>query len=350
MTKVLTSSVAGPGAAPAPAAFERANELVEPALCRALGRLAPAMARIARYHMGWAEADGSEAAAGTGKGLRPTLAVLSAEAAGAAPEIGIPGAVAVELVHNFSLVHDDVVDGDTKRRHRPTVWTVFGVGNAIIAGDALLALAHQVLLDVPGEPGQAAARLLAQATSEMIRGQADDMAFERNLDVTLAACGAMEAAKTGAIIACAASIGALLAGASAPVPAALHEMGMHLGLSFQAVDDVLGIWGDPGVTGKPAGNDLRQHKQSLPVVAALCLSGDAERHELRSILGRDELSDGDVARASALIEDCGGRRLAMAEASKHLSLALSALQRSGAAPGPAGELGELARFVVERQR
>ncbi|MCU1488921.1 MAG: polyprenyl synthetase family protein, partial [Acidimicrobiaceae bacterium] len=245
-----------------PEVLGRARSLVVPALRAAIDRLSPELRPAAEYHLGWADADGVPMAGGGGKGVRPALALLSAEAVGAPGIVGVPGGVAIELVHNFSLIHDDVIDGDVERRHRPTVWALFGIGRAVIVGDALLALAQQVVLDpalvlgpladLDGASGERAARVMADATAAMIAGQALDMAFESVPSVDVEGCLAMEAGKTGALLGCAAAIGAVLAGASDEVVRALDCFGMELGLAFQAVDDLLGIWGDPATTGKPA--------------------------------------------------------------------------------------------------
>jgi geranylgeranyl diphosphate synthase type I len=249
----------------------------------AIERLAPEIRRLVSYHMGWTDARGNPVDSPGGKGIRPTLAMLAAEAAWAGPEVGVPGGVAVELVHNFSLIHDDIIDTDAERHHRPTVWAVFGIGPAIVAGDAMQILAHQVLLESSSGRGPAAAAALADATAAMIAGQADDIAFESRRDVSVEQCMAMCAAKTGALLGCAASIGAILAGAPDATVGALRDYGRHLGLAFQAVDDLLGIWGDPARTGKPAGSDLRQRKKTMPVVAALA-AGGPESDELRELI------------------------------------------------------------------
>ncbi len=141
--------------------------------------------------------------------------MLSAEAVGAPASDGIPGALAVEFVHNFSLLHDDVMDGDTERRHRSTAWSVFGSSAAILAGDALLALAFETLLNVDPVRAQAAQRSLAAATQQLIVGQVGDLEFERRLDVTLDECLEMAAGKTASLLACSASIGAHLVGRTA---------------------------------------------------------------------------------------------------------------------------------------
>ncbi|MGH9121044.1 MAG: polyprenyl synthetase family protein, partial [Acidimicrobiales bacterium] len=277
-----------------PEVLRKAKEVVAPAMAAALDRLDPDLRVQATYHLGWTDSEGNPTGPGEGKGIRPALALLSAEAAWADQSAGIPGAVAIELVHNFSLIHDDIIDGDEERHHRRALWTVYGLGPAIIAGDALATLANQVLLDVPPRaaenshrpatwPGADASAALAEATQAMIAGQADDMAFERRTTVSVEECTAMCAAKTGALLGCASSIGAILAGALPATVAALRDYGQHLGLAFQAVDDLLGIWGDPDRTGKPAGSDLRQRKKTLPVVSALGAGGE-EAEELRELL------------------------------------------------------------------
>jgi geranylgeranyl diphosphate synthase type I len=331
-----------------PTVLERARLLVEPAMAAAVDRLCVEVRLPLRYHFGWTEPDGSPSDAGSGKGLRPALAVLSAEAVGAPGSTAVPGAVATELVHNFSLVHDDIIDGDTIRRHRPTVWSTFGVEDAIISGDALHNLAYQVLLDDPTQQRVAAATRLATATAAMIAGQAADMAFDDMTGIDLEACLAMEADKTGALLGYSASVGAVLAGATGDHIDALEAYGRELGLAFQAVDDVLGIWGDPSVTGKAAGNDLRERKKSMPV--AIVLSGhDEAAEQLRAVYGLEgDLTDADVDRATTVIEAAGGRDRTVAEARLHLDAALDSVADVGLVDTAVGELADLARFVAER--
>ncbi len=331
-----------------PDVLRRAHDLVGPVARDAVWRLSPEIRPLVEYHLGFVDSHGRPAEASSGgKGVRPALAILSAEAAGAGAATGVPGAVAVELVHNFSLIHDDVIDCDQERRHRPTVWALFGIGPAIIAGDALLALAQKVLLEAPAG-GAAAACCLADATGSMISGQALDMAFESRPSVDVESCLAMEAGKTGALLGCASSIGAVLAGADEEAVAALREFGVQLGLAFQAVDDLLGIWGDPRATGKPAFGDLRQHKKTLPVAAALA-AGDALAEELASLLSVELLDEAQVARAARLVDHCGGRAIATDEARGRLAAALGALDGAALEPSAREELREVAGFVVARE-
>ena len=331
-----------------PAVLDRAREYTEPALRDAVRRLQPQLQPAVRYHLGWADESGNPTSGGGGKGIRPALAILSAEATGALASVGVPGAVAVELVHNFSLLHDDVIDGDRERRHRPTVWALFGIGEAIIVGDALHTLAMRVLLESGTLAATRGASALARATDAMIAGQASDMAFETCVDTSLDECVEMEGAKTGALLACAASIGALLSDADNGVVDALSAFGRELGLAFQAVDDLLGIWGKPEVTGKPTWSDLRSQKKTLPVVFALSRD-DARAEELRSLFSNGPLEEAQVARAARLVERCGGRELTEAAADRHLAAALDALGSVRLEPTAHEELVELARFVTTRE-
>jgi geranylgeranyl diphosphate synthase type I len=343
------------------ALLERVRTLVTPVLRAAVDRLAAPMDTAAAYHFGWIDAEGNASAGESGKAVRPALALLSAEAAGAAPETGIPGAVAVELVHNFSLLHDDLMDGDEQRRHRDTVWKVYGPAQAILVGDALFALANETLLEQgTAEAGRATRRIIT-ATRKLIDGQAQDMSFEHRERVTVEECLEMEGNKTGALLACASSIGAVLGGASEADADALEEYGHHLGLAFQAVDDLLGIWGDPATTGKRTWSDLRQRKKSLPVVAALAAGGPASER-LAELLASDAKADpsrrnnvesfdeADFAIRAALIEEAGGREWTSQEARRQHATAIAALDEVDIQHKARRSLAVLADFVVVRQK
>jgi geranylgeranyl diphosphate synthase type I len=331
-----------------PPGVQEARDLVGPAISAAVGRLSPDVRRVAAYHLGLADADGQPVTAGAGKALRPALALLSARAAGAPASRAVPAAAAVELVHNFSLLHDDIMDGDTERRHRPTAWTVFGVGPAILAGDALLVLAQDLLLETPPY-GVWAARCLSAAVQRLIAGQGADMAFERREDVQVAECLDMEADKTAALMACASSIGAIQIGAPAELAMHLAEFGTNAGLAFQLADDLLGIWGAPEVTGKPVGSDLRARKKSMPVVAALASGTEAGR-ELGALLAQAEpLTDAQVLRATGLVEEAGGRNETESVADKALAAALSSLSDAQMPADVRAEFAGIAEFITARQ-
>ncbi|SHN30928.1 polyprenyl synthetase family protein [Actinacidiphila paucisporea] len=338
------------------ALLENGRILTTPVLRAAVARLAPPMDTVASYHFGWIDQTGRPADGDGGKAVRPALALLTAEAAGAPAETGIPGAVAVELVHNFSLLHDDLIDGDEQRRHRDTVWKVHGPAQAILVGDALFALANEVLLEQGTPEAGRATRRLTTATRKLIDGQAQDITFEHLERVSVQECLDMEGNKTGSLLACAASIGAVLGGASDADADALEEYGYHLGLAFQAVDDLLGIWGDPASTGKQTWSDLRQRKKSLPVVAALAAGGPASER-LGELLAadaknpeNDAFNEEEFAMRAALIEEAGGREWTSQEARRQYATAVAALDKMDMPEEINRKLVGLADFVVVREK
>ncbi|MFF1377224.1 family 2 encapsulin nanocompartment cargo protein polyprenyl transferase [Streptomyces sp. NPDC058308] len=347
---------------------------VDPELRRAIDSLPGSLRRIALYHFGWEHADGTPASGNAGKAIRPALVLTAVRALGGEPAAAVRAAAAVELVHNFTLLHDDVMDRDTTRRHRPTAWTVFGEAGAILTGDALQALAQRLVAEDPHPGAPAAAARLTACVVELCAGQLADSALEaRGPDeVTLEECLAMAEAKTGALLGCACALGAVYAGAGKEEADALDGFGREAGLAFQLIDDVIGIWGDPGRTGKPAGADLAARKKSLPVVAALA-SGTPAAAELAELYGgagdgtrgfegaRIEKAGvekagiekaGEVrefaARAAHAVERAGGRDWAQGHAADRMSKAVG--QLAGAVPDPesAGGLLALAEFVTRR--
>jgi geranylgeranyl diphosphate synthase, type I len=325
-----------------------ARDLVGPALAAAVDRLTPEVRAVAAYHLGLTDAQGRPAGSG-GKALRPALALLSARAAGAEPKRGVPAAVAVELVHNFSLLHDDIMDGDVERRHRPTAWKVYGIGPAVLAGDALLTLAQDLLLEDGGQPGSWAARCLSAAVLRLVGGQGSDLAFEKRDDVTLTECLAMAGDKTAALMACACSIGAVYLGAPPALAMSLAAFGAHVGLAFQLTDDLLGIWGAPEITGKPVRADLRARKKSLPVVAALT-SGSQPGRQLGELLARPEpLGEEDLVLAAKLVEEADGKRWTEAEADSQLAQAERCLAETGMPDDVRAEFSAIAQFITTRQ-
>jgi geranylgeranyl diphosphate synthase type I len=335
-----------------PRALTRCPAEVLPALRASVARLDPLSRTATSYHLGWTEADGAARSGGSGKSVRATLALLSAELGGAPAEVGVPGAVAVELVHNFSLLHDDVMDGDAERRHRPTVWWLWGSSNAVLIGDALLALATEVLLESPSLAAPAAAAELMAATRTLVHGQIADLAFESRTRVGVDECLEMADGKTGALLGASAAIGARLAGAPARVVDALRGYGRDLGMAFQLVDDLLGIWGDPAVTGKPVLADLRSRKKTLPVTHVLAQNGPAGR-ELAAWYATPPPPDGDrieqLRRAAELVEAGGGRAWATAQAERYLARGEQLLERLPLPAAPLAELLELGRFLTRRE-
>lgn len=332
--------------------LERCRQLVAPALRTAVGQLHPWPGHMAAFTLGWCEADGTPRKVPGGKGLRPAIAVLCGRACGASAEAAVSGAVAVELVHAFSLVHDDIMDGDEERRHRQTVWKAYGVGPAVLTGDALLALAFDALLQSTADRTRDAMELLSHTLIELVHGQAEDLMFEERPwsgpdAVSVEECHAMATRKTGALWACAAAVGAILGDGTPARVDAMAEMGRHLGVAFQAVDDLLGIWGDPSVTGKPVFSDLRQRKKTLPIVAALS-AGTEPAARLAELLESGRTDEETLRRSARLIRDIGGEALTRESARRHLDHAVRIIRTADLDPTAAAELMTLSRFVVDR--
>ncbi|WP_331751373.1 polyprenyl synthetase family protein (plasmid) [Streptomyces globisporus] len=320
----------------------------------AVDRLAGPLNIAAAYHFGWLDVLGRPLGNTNGKALRPALALLSAKVTSTSDDQALPGAVAVELLHNFSLVHDDLMDGDEQRRHRDTVWKTHGPDVAILVGDGLLSLAMEVILEAGGAHSHRAARTLTAATRALIDGQARDLSYERREYVTIAECLHMAGEKTGALLGCSASIGAVLGGADDRIRQALWDYGYHLGLSFQAVDDLLGIWGDPQITGKQPWGDLRRRKKSLPVVAAAASEGAAGQR-LRNLLADDaknephaDLTEEELTLRAALVEEAGGRAWALQEALRRHHAATQALESISMPDTVREHFIALSDFVMDR--
>ncbi len=324
------------------------QSVLEPFLHAAVDAMPPSMRRIAGYHLGWWDEHGRPAAADSGKAVRPTLALLTAEAVGGNTAAAIPAAVAVELVHNFSLIHDDVMDRDHTRRHRPTSWRIFGVSAAILAGDALLTSAFDVLARSGQRTADAGVRLLSEGVLNMIDGQDADLSFEKRANVSPAEYFYMAERKTGVLFGCAAALGASFGGGRPEQIERLRTFAVRLGVAFQIVDDVLGIWGDPTITGKPVYSDLCNRKKTLPVVAALT-SGTRAGRELAALYAREEaLSRSELVRAAELVEDSGARTWSLTQVEELLTEARQYLDASAPQERARTKLLALARLLVNR--
>jgi geranylgeranyl diphosphate synthase type I len=313
---------------PPPAILQRYRPAIVDYLRQLLTRNEDAglLAAMLRYQMGFEDSTGRPGTGPAGKLLRPALLLASCEAVGGDWERAIPAAAALELIHSFSLIHDDIQDRDELRHGRPSLWTVWGLAQAINAGDALQTLAYPTLLDlaqydIPSEQIMRVQQMLSDATLKMIKGQAQDISFEGRLDVKLNEYLAMIAHKTGALLAAACEIGACLGEASDEIITAFSGFGERFGLAFQVRDDFLGIWGKEAGTGKSEANDLIRRKKSLPVVLALERAHGPERETLRAFYqtSGEVTSTETVAQVVEILE-----RLGIARAAEDLMRAESA--------------------------
>ncbi len=297
--------------------------------------------RMLSYHMGWSgEGAGSKA---RGKRIRPLLLLLSTAASGGNWEDALPAAAAVELIHNFSLLHDDIQDKSETRRGRPTVWKKWGIAQAINAGDGLFIAANLSLAKLgfffSAEVVLAAARSLQETCLNLTRGQHLDIAYENRSEITLGDYWAMVGWKTAALLSSATETGALLGGADEASQFNYRNFGHYLGLAFQVRDDILGIWGEEKRTGKSAASDLLEGKKSLPVLYGLQKGEQFAARWKEGALSREEIPE--MAR---FLEAEGARLQAEEQADLMTDLALKSLRMAA----PQGEAGDTLFALTER--
>lgn len=303
---------------------------------------APGFGVMLHYALGWTDADGRPYPYPTGKRIRPVLLLLCAEAAGGRWQNALPAAAAVELLHNFSLIHDDIQDNSPTRHKRPTVWKIWGVANAINAGDALFSLSHCALeaLSATLQPTTLLRiQSIFNATMlELTRGQHLDMRFEHQDTVSVADYISMITGKSAALVAACAEMGALAGSEDAALASRYAEFGLNLGIAFQIRDDILGIWGDPNVTGKSAATDILSRKKSLPV-----LYGLGHSLELEAIYQRETFDDADVREAVALLDRLGVRGYTQEQETLYYQRALAALRSAN----PQGDAAQQLLMLVD---
>jgi len=307
------------------------------------------------YHMGWLDADLQPAKAPAGKMIRPLLCLLACAAAGGDPRQVVPTAAGLELVHNFSLIHDDIEDRGVTRHHRPALWTLFGMPQACNAGDAMFSLAHLAIhrLAERGVPARVVLdvlRVFDEMCVALTEGQFLDLAFETRVQVTLDEYLTMIRGKTGALLAAAPQIGALIAGARPAAVEAYRCYGAALGQAFQLQDDILGIWGDEAVTGKSTAGDILSKKKSLPVLYAL--AHPAVAAEMAARYAGPAFTPDDIPHLLALLDAAGARPYAEARVQEAIAEARQALHVAVPAAEPLAHvaLGELLDALVGRER
>ncbi len=304
------------------------------------------------YHMGWVNAHFEPETLPAGKRLRPLLCLMACVELGGDARQAVPAAAAVEILHNFSLVHDDIEDGDETRRHRPTVWKLWGVPQAINAGDAMFALAFasvERLADrgVPAATTLTALRIFTEMCVALTEGQHLDMSFETRTAVTVDEYLRMIQGKTAALIGASVAMGGLVGGADSGSDEALRRFGQSIGLAFQIQDDMLGIWGDPSVTGKAAGNDILRRKKSLPLLHAL---NDASTGaDLAELLARPDLGAADLPAALALLDAAGSRAYATSLMESYYAAGLSSLQVALGDRAEQSLLWSTAQWLIQRE-
>jgi len=296
-----------------------------------------------RYAMGWSDKQDEPYHHPTGKRLRPILLLICNEAAGGNWQQALPAAAAIELLHNFSLIHDDIQDNSATRHNRLTVWKTWGMPNAINAGDAMFILAYEALAQLADqnislETTHQIWRIFNQTNLELTRGQHLDMRFEQEVDISVEDYISMISGKSAALIAACAEIGAYVATNDHDVAKKYAQFGKNIGIAFQIHDDILGIWGDPSITGKSAATDIVSRKKSLPV-----LFGLSQNDELRVIYSKPTLTDEDVKRAVQILDELKTLEYVREKEAHYYQIGIDSLN----AAKPTGEAAQLLEQFVE---
>ena len=338
-----------------PGAFQLYQDHIGAALRRGLSVGCDGLCDMLRFHMGWGDVRGRRVEERGGKGLRPSLCLIACDATGGDVLQAMPAAVALEYVHNFSLIHDDIQDRDETRHGRPTLYWQWGMPRALVAGNFLRAIADRAVqgladsglgerlaLDVAGA--------LTSAYLEMIEGQYMDLQFEGRRDVTVHQYLEMISKKTGALLRCSVDLGAMIGTCDQQTRAAFHEFGRALGFLFQIRDDVLGVWGETEQTGKPVYADIRRKKNSFPVMHAMASSQNGDARTLQAIYGQpdNEISERDVATVLEILGRTDTRRSAQDVATGYRDQAVEAIAAVEISREARDGLEELADFLLVR--
>lgn len=308
--------------------------------------------RMMQYHMGWLDETFVPAQASRGKRLRPLICVLACQAAGGDWHCALPAAAAIELVHNFTLIHDDIEDDSASRRHRTTLWKLWGIAQGVNTGDAMWAIARRTLArSVPALPPNTLLSIITEldeACLKLCHGQYLDISFESSSHVTMHDYETMIAGKTAALLASAAACGALAAHAEEDLVEYYRGFGHQLGLAFQMQDDFLGIWGDSRITGKPVADDIISRKKTFPVLHALEWEA---RHGYDDLAGMYDSHLPDERRVPAvlqLLERAGARAATRARVEDSLEATLRQIELTHGEPIATTLLVDLAAELVQR--
>lgn len=327
---------------------------IEQEIQTALAEAPDFLGGVIRYHFGWVDENFNPSRAESGKMLRPAICLLVFEALSGDYRPALPAAAAIEMIHNFTLLHDDIEDNDRERRGRPTAWALWGKPLAINTGDYLYTLAFKTLFrlspaDFPAERLLAVHRLVADSCLALTVGQDLDLRFEGLQQVTPDMYIDMVYKKTGALLEASVLSGAILGTDNAQIIENYRQFARNIGIAFQIRDDMLGIWGDSAKTGKSADNDLRRKKKTLPVLYTLAQTTGARGEQLRALYATDQpLTDDQISFVRDSLEQAGARGYTQQAADSYIDRAFTGLQQINLPGQPHADLETIARFLIDR--
>jgi len=335
-----------------PESFTSYRDTVRVEIRKAIDSCPSVLCNMLRYHMGWQDEHGHFCSRESGKFIRSTLCLLSCQAVGGDTSQVMPAAAAVELIHNFSLIHDDIEDASDERHHRPTVWKLWGQSQAINAGDAMFTLAYLALLKlkekgITDEKVASSTEMLGLACLELCEGQYLDVEYENRLDITTEVYLDMAVRKTAALFAVSTSLGAYLGSEDSKLVDFFHLFGKELGIAYQIYDDILGIWGMEKSIGKSV-SDISQRKKTLPVVYGLQNSEGEARKRLQKLYSQKSIEGEDMAEVTKILDQLGARDYAENLAEQHYHKALAYLEATWLDISRQAPLKEIACFLLNR--
>jgi geranylgeranyl diphosphate synthase type I len=335
-----------------PESFTSYRDTVRVEIRKVIDSCPSVLCNMLRYHMGWQDEHGHSCSRESGKFIRSNLCLLSCQAVGGDTSRVMPAAAAVELIHNFSLIHDDIEDASDERHHRPTVWKLWGQSQAINAGDAMFTLAYLALLKlkekgITDEKVASSTKILSLACLELCEGQYLDIEYENRLDITTEDYLDMAVRKTAALFAVSTSLGAYLGSEDSKLVDFFQLFGKELGIAYQIYDDILGIWGMEKSIGKSV-SDIFQRKKTLPVVYGLQNSEGEARKRLEKLYSQKSIEGEDIAEVTKILDQLGARDYAENLAEQHYREALAYLEASRLDISRQALLKEIASFLLNR--
>jgi len=335
-----------------PESFTSYRDTVRVELKKIIDSCPSVLRNILLYHMGWQDEHGHPCSRESGKFIRSTLCLLSCQAVGGDLSQVMPAAAAAELIHNFSLIHDDIEDASDERHHRLTVWKLWGQSQAINAGDAMFTLAYLALLrlkerGITDEKIASSTKMLSLACLELCEGQYLDVEYENRLDTTIEDYLDMAAKKTGGLLAVSTSLGAYLGSEDSKLVDSFHLFGKELGIAYQICDDILGIWETKESVGKSV-SDISQRKKTLPVVFGLQNSEGEARKRLEKIYSQKSIEGEDITEVTKILDQLGARDYAENLAEQHYQKALAHLEATRLDTPRQAQLKETARLLLKR--
>jgi geranylgeranyl diphosphate synthase type I len=335
-----------------PESFTSYRDTVRVEIRKVIDSCPSVLCNMLRYHMGWQDEHGHSCSRESGKFIRSTLCLLSCQTVGGDTSQVMPAAAAVELIHNFSLIHDDIEDASDERHHRPTVWKLWGQSQAINAGDSMFTLAYLALLKleekgITDEKVASSIKMLSLACLELCEGQYLDIEYENRLGITTEDYLDMAVRKTAALFAVSTSLGAYLGSEDSKLVDFFHLFGKELGIAYQIYDDILGIWGTEKSIGKSV-SDISQRKKTLPVVYGLQNSEGEARKRLEKLYSQKSIEGKDITEVTNILDQLGARDYAENLAEQHYQKALAYLEATRLDISRQAPLKEIACFLLNR--